>query len=89
MSHFDPAAWDTNPEDIGDITIDMEHVTRTALAAGMRAWYFEYTCHGKPFHWRGQAANESAADTLARHDLSVKHHTFNSAEAILAVCLEE
>lgn len=80
MTHqYDPLAWDTVP-------LDMDHVTRAAL--GMRAWHLEYDCQGVPFTWRGQAGNESAADSLARHALSVTHHGFNTEKATLTACLE-
>jgi hypothetical protein len=67
------------------IPLDMVAVTRQAL--GLREWWLEYDCHGAPFTWRGQAANESAADTVARGALQ-SVAGFNGAEATLTVCIE-
>lgn len=75
-----------SPEHVERVDLDMDLVARRAL--GLREWWLEYDCHGAPFVWRGEAKNEAAADSLARHDLSVKHATFNAAEATLTSCLE-
>ena len=55
---------------------------------GLRTWHLEYDCHGAPYTWRGQAANEAAADTVARGELAHKVAGFTAAEATLVACLE-
>lgn len=66
--------------------LDMDLVARRAL--GLREWRLEYDCHGAPVTWRGEAANEAAADSRARSELAAKVPTFNPAEATLTICLE-
>lgn len=67
-------------------TIDMDRVTRAAL--GLRRWQLEYDCHGRPFVWTGEAANEAAADSCARHQLATREAAFVAAEATLTACME-
>ena len=68
-------------------TVNMEHVTRQAL--GLRRWRLEYDCNGRPFVWAGEAANESAADSLARHHLTNDQADFRSSDAVLTTCVEQ
>ena len=92
--------WDTAPGVPEELTAEIEtreraYEQRIALArdceestSDLRSWHLEYDCHGAPYTWRGEAANEAAADSVARHQLAHRLAGFIAAEATLTACLE-
>ena len=66
--------------------VNMEQVTRAAL--GLRRWWLEFDCAGSPLVWKGEAANESAAESRARNELAADHPELTPASRLVA-CLEQ
>jgi hypothetical protein len=77
----------TDTADIGPISLDMNSVTRTAL--GLRAWRLEFDSEGVPFVWEGLAANQGAAESMARRELADQWAGFNRILARVTACLEQ
>ena len=61
--------------------IDMNAVVRKAM--GLRSWRMEFETDGRPVVWQGDAANQAAAETLARHHLGLTN------KSRLVACVEQ